>query len=120
MRGFIFKQNIVCPIRVERRIEINEIDAFVNEIIPKNIDVVAVKECVLCQSAWHCSPFLYGSKNDKWSYINTTNKMQEVTVHPCSTERKKGQYKLKVALDAINIQGYFEFLCQITGYFIAP
>ena len=46
--GFVFEKNIVIPVRVKRRIEINEIDTGVGEIIPilQDFQVIAVVESV--------------------------------------------------------------------------
>ena len=46
--GFVFEKNVVIPVRIKRRIEINEIDAGVRKIIPvlQDLQIVAVVESV--------------------------------------------------------------------------
>jgi hypothetical protein len=40
------KEHVVILIRFERRIEVDEIDAFIADVPAKYVEVVAVKQCI--------------------------------------------------------------------------
>ena len=44
--ALLAKQYVVTGIRVERRVKIDEINAFVGYVLPKNVDVVSEVELV--------------------------------------------------------------------------
>ena len=43
---FVTEQNVVIAVRVKRRVEINEIDGIVLDIIPQDLEIVAVVKSV--------------------------------------------------------------------------
>jgi len=46
--GLVLEDDVVGPVRVERRVEIDEIDRFVRDVAPENVEVVAVVQTLVC------------------------------------------------------------------------
>jgi hypothetical protein len=44
--GFILKKHVVIAVRIKRRIEINEVNGFILDVIPHDLQIIAVIECV--------------------------------------------------------------------------
>jgi len=52
------KKHVVVAVRIKRRVEIHEIDRFVLDIPPQDVQVIAVVECVqsgTSRALWICT-----------------------------------------------------------------
>jgi hypothetical protein len=40
--GFVLEQNIVIPVRIKRRVKIDQVNGLIRDVIPQDIQIIAV------------------------------------------------------------------------------
>jgi len=44
--GFVFEKEVVIAVGIKRRVKINKIDRLVLDVVPQDLKIVAVVECI--------------------------------------------------------------------------
>ena len=63
--GFVFEQDLIIAVAIERRVQIDEVDGLVLDVIPQDVQIVAVVKGVHGKMLGKCSISIVLRANDR-------------------------------------------------------